>query len=458
MLAAVEAWSDTVGSMLSRMNAQGPAANWRLLPVENPSAALAAGLAQAALTMEGDGPPVITRTLALAVPWTSRWEAVTSTEAEAIVRNGHSLARVMNWEEMEPGLRPLKVDDYSPADPAYPLNEYRWIQSTPNYAAEARELATVLRAAGASQPLVLLAAVGDIMLDRGLGVAIGRGDLDYPFAAVSSVLQSADLTVGNLESALGDQGSAATKSYTFRAPPAAAGALAVGGVDVLSLANNHAMDYGAEALIQGIQLLSAEGIVAVGAGANLGQARAPTVVAVRGLRLAFLAYVNVPVEGGGFDTRSWEATDLSPGIAWADPEVIRADVAAARSLADQVIVLLHSGYEYVEAPSEPQMAAARAAVDAGASLVLGHHSHVLQGIEFHGRAAIVYGLGNFAFQIDGPAETGVVNVWLDLQGVRQIELLPAMVQNTGQPRWATPAEADQTRAHVYRLTDLLNAR
>ncbi|MFW9877072.1 MAG: CapA family protein, partial [Candidatus Thorarchaeota archaeon] len=101
----------------------------------------------------------------------------------------------------------------------------------------------------------------------------------------------------------------------------------------------------------------------IGAGTNEREVHTAQIRTVRGLRLAFLGYVHVPVEVGGFDTETWTATAESPGLAWARPERIRADVAAALLVADQVIVMLHSGLEYVEAPSDPQIAAARAAID-----------------------------------------------------------------------------------------------
>jgi poly-gamma-glutamate synthesis protein (capsule biosynthesis protein) len=297
------------------------------------------------------------------------------------------------------------------------------------------------------------------MLDRALGYAIERGSLAYPFEQVAHLLTQADITVGNLESALGDVGEPAPKSYTFRAPPAAAESLAIAGFDVVSLANNHGMDYGPEALLQGLDLLRQQNVAPIGAGANAAEAHAPHIQEVNGLRLAFLGYVHVPVEGRtAFDVEDWDATENSPGLAWAYPERITADVSAARQQADLVIVILHSGFEYVEAPSDPQIAASYAAIDAGASLVIGHHAHILQGVEFYKEGVIVYGLGNFAFEIDGDPSTAILNVWLDRDGVHQIEIIPALIQFGGQPRLAEAWEARPILQRVYFLTQLLNAQ
>jgi poly-gamma-glutamate synthesis protein (capsule biosynthesis protein) len=135
---------------------------------------------------------------------------------------------------------------------------------------------------------------------------------------------------------------------------------------------------------------------------------------------------------------------------------INEDVAAANDKSDIVIVLLHSGHEYVDSPSPAQMLAAQAAVDAGADLVIGHHAHVLQGVEYRGSSIIAYGLGNFAFEIDGDPTTAILNVWLDEQGVRQIEYVPVIIETGGRPRIATPWEASPIRQKVYYLTTLLN--
>jgi poly-gamma-glutamate capsule biosynthesis protein CapA/YwtB (metallophosphatase superfamily) len=173
------------------------------------------------------------------------------------------------------------------------------------------------------------------------------------------------------------------------------------------------------------------------------------------LRIAFLGYVNVPVEISGFDTRSWEATDAAPGLAWAHSEDITQDVGTADKDADLVIVVLHSGYEYVEAPSEPQQLAAKTAIDAGADLVIGHHAHVLQGIEFYNDGVIAYGLGNFAFEIDGDPTTAILNIWLDGDGVRELEIIPAIIQFGGQTRLASEVEAASIKERIYHLSGLL---
>ena len=396
--------------------------------------------------------------LALAVPFTAPLEEVDLAAAQEIIANGHVDITVRLWREMVPELRALRVNGRFPPDPDYPLQASWSLLAPPELADETARLADLLRAEWQPEPLVWLTAVGDIMLDRSLGYHLTLGNLAYPFADIVDELNQADYTVGNMESALGSVGQPASKSYTFRAPPSAAEALALAGFDLLTLANNHGMDFGPEALGQGLDLLHQQGLATVGAGHDLAAARQPHLVTVNGLRLAFLGYVNVPVESKGFDTATWTATDTASGLAWGYPEWVAADVTAVRPQADVVIVLLHSGYEYQENPSPPQMAAAKAAIDAGADLVIGHHAHILQGIEFYNGGVIAYGLGNFAFEIDGPPETAVFHFWLSKTGVCQLAFTPAVIQFGGQPRLATAPEAFLIRQQIYRLTDRLAAQ
>lgn len=296
---------------------------------------------------------------------------------------------------------------------------------------------------------VKLAAVGDLMFDRTLGRVLRDGRLDYPFAGVVEYLINTDVTVGNLETALGTGGEPAPKAYPFISPPETAESLARAGFDIVSLANNHALDYGTETLMEGIGLLRAAGVEPIGAGANAAEARRPYIIEVNGLRLAFLAYANVPVEARSFyDVQIWDATEDTPGMAWGTVERVVEDVSAVAPLVDHVIVVVHAGYEYVKGPSNEQYNISHAAIDAGATLYIGHHAHILQAIEQYQNGLIVYSLGNFAFNIDGPPETAIIHITLGQEGVLDWRLFPAMVTETGAPRMATAEETARILADV----------
>ena len=159
------------------------------------------------------------------------------------------------------------------------------------------------------------------------------------------------------------------------------------------------------------------------------------VVTRNGLRIAFLSYVDVPIEWRGFDTRQWEATAGTPGVAWLNVDQVQADVRAARPVADLVVVLMHFGHENEYTPNETQRAQARAAIDAGAALVIGHHPHVLQPAEWYGNGLIVYSLGNFVFDgWDNPSnESAILLVELAEPGVASFRFVPATIDDSGLP-------------------------
>jgi poly-gamma-glutamate capsule biosynthesis protein CapA/YwtB (metallophosphatase superfamily) len=280
---------------------------------------------------------------------------------------------------------------------------------------------------------VTLDAVGDIMLARTVGDQILDKGPQIVFAGVQPILDSADIRVGNLECAITSRGQPEHKSFTLQAPVEAAQALSSGGFDVLSLANNHAMDYGYAGLADTESILSQSGIASVGAGLDAAAAHAPVIIERNGLRLAFLAYVDVLPENSGFEPRSWSATETSPGVAWADPAQIKADVNAAKRQADLVIVLLHGGLEIttvINNITDEQRLEARTAIDSGAALVVGSHPHVLQQIERYHGGLIAYSLGNFVFdQYDGIANASVIlRVVLSPEGVQSYDYVPVLIE------------------------------
>ncbi|MCP4360544.1 MAG: CapA family protein [Chloroflexi bacterium] len=457
ILAVSAEWETAVAPLISQLNT--PRQPWQMQVFEAPEMLLADGQTQLALSENGAGTIVFQEPLALTLPWITDWEFITLADAQDIIANGHQLVSVLPWSQITPDQKALRVDGLAPDDPAYPLQTTLYLQTAEGMDTAVAQLQPLLQTALAPEPVVHLAAVGDIMLDRGLGYNLSQDRLAYPFAKVVDVLSVADITVGNVESSMGVGGEPAPKAYPFRAPPQAAEALALAGFDVVSLANNHGMDYGPETLLQALDLLQAQNVAPIGAGANRDTAHTPFVTEVNGLSLAFLGYVNVPVEASSaFDVATWDATDTTPGLAWGEPELVAADVSAVADQVDLTIVVLHSGFEYIEEPGEEQVAIAKAAIDAGADLIIGHHAHILQGIEYYNGGVIIYGLGNFAFEIDGDPSTAVMNIWLDKDGVRELELVPAIIQFGGQPRLAEEWEARPIKQQVYYLTRILNPR
>ena len=242
--------------------------------------------------------------------------------------------------------------------------------------------------------------------------------------------------VANLECAIGTMGVPTKKTAcSFRAPRSALGALVDAGIDVVSLANNHALDFGDDSLKETIELLDGAHVLHAGAGAREADAHAPGVAVVRGHKIAFLAYVKVSAEGwhlGGFDTATWEAKGDHAGIAWADPARIAKDVAFAKRDAEHVVVMVHSGFEGASYPNIWQIRAAETAIDAGATLVIGAHPHVLQGARRYKNGFIAYSLGNFVFDRTDIV-SAILKVTLDARGVKDVEWVPVLLKN-GYPQ------------------------
>lgn len=259
------------------------------------------------------------------------------------------------------------------------------------------------------------------MLGRSLAKRIGRGEGETIFASVESVLQSADLAIGNLECALGEGGVKAAKAYTFLAPPESAPLLRIAGFDLLSLANNHSLDFGQDVFRQTGALLEENGIQFAGGGANETGAHAPVRFEIGGLRIAFLAYVDVASEYlSKFDTRSWSAGPATPGIAWADDEEIKKDLQALNGNTDVIIVLFHFGTEGLATPDKRQIQLSHLAVDYGADLIVGSHPHLVQDVEQYKDGWIVYSLGNFVFDgFEGQANRSGI-LWVTVSGEKEI--------------------------------------
>ena len=283
---------------------------------------------------------------------------------------------------------------------------------------------------------ITVAAVGDIMLDRSIGARLrseGPGAL-FEDARLAEMLAAADVAVANLESPISTRGAPVDKSYTFRAPPVAAEAVALAGFDGVALANNHALDYGPQALIETAALLARQGVRFAGGGSNADEALAAFVLERNGFRIAVVSLVDAPPEGT-FNRANWEAKADRPGIAWADTETVTEAVTAAAADADIVIAMLHFGNEYASAPTASQRALSHGAIDAGALLVVGSHPHVLQEVEEYGGGLIAYSLGNFVFDgFEGEANnTAILQVTLAPGRVLEWGLVPATIDWTGRP-------------------------
>ena len=286
--------------------------------------------------------------------------------------------------------------------------------------------------------------VGDVMLARRVGATMqARHDWVYPFRKIAETLRAADIAYCNLECPISDRGRDRHHLYSFRADPQALEGLSAAGFDVVSQANNHSFDWGPEALSDSLQRLEKRGIRAVGAGGNDLAAHYPLLVNLGGLRVAFLAYVEVAPEQAA-------AGDNRPGVAWLEPERVLADIRFARPLADLVIVCPHWGVEYAVRPRRDQVELAHRMIDAGADLVVGSHPHVVQPLEsYHGRW-IAYSLGNFVFDQKPPATRRGLMLRVRVRGRQIAQVTPVSIRiNSG---FQAVLDASQTQKRITLLT------
>ncbi len=293
---------------------------------------------------------------------------------------------------------------------------------------------------------VTFAFGGDVMFEEPIRSYLLERPADI-FAPIAPLLRRADLVVVNLETAVTERGEPApNKQYHFRAPASAFRALRAGGIDVVTLANNHGMDYGEVGLRDTLKSAKAAGVALIGAGLNQRQAYAPYRATINGQRIAIIAASQV------IDAHlraAWLTSGSEPGLASAYdvPRLARA-VRQAQATSDTVIVYLHWGDELAGCPTAMQRALAPVLVQAGADIIVGSHAHIQLGAGRLGRAFVDYGLGNFVFYADGAltTQTGVLEVTATGRRIDRYRWLPAQIKNgrpipiTGSDRGARIAE------------------
>jgi poly-gamma-glutamate synthesis protein (capsule biosynthesis protein) len=259
---------------------------------------------------------------------------------------------------------------------------------------------------------------------------------DTAFGPISSVLSAADFSMVNFETAVTARGTAQPKTFHFRAAPAGFTAIRAAGVDVVTMANNHVLDYGQVGLADTLAAAGNAHFPYVGIGATANAAWAPYLTQVKGKWLAVLGVSQVAELAD-----SWVATPTRPGEAHAiDLNRTLAAVREAKEQADVVIVYMHWGTEGESCPDADQKALAAKLAGAGADIIIGAHAHVLQGSGWLGKTFVAYGMGNFVWWMNSySTETGVLRLTLHPDTPLTADFVPAVVSGTGQPVVATGA-------------------
>lgn len=296
--------------------------------------------------------------------------------------------------------------------------------------------------------MVRFSAVGDIMMGGKVAEAIVKYGAEYPFQYVHEILQSSDIIFGNLEAPLTNEiektiwdyskiidkpviidGKSYGNSIFCKAPPESIKGLIYSGFNVLSLANNHIMDYGEKGLLDTLAVLSKYKINSVGAGKNLTYTRKPVILQVNDIKIGVLAYCDVYV-----------ASEKRAGVA--PTKYIIEDMKKVRDSVDILIISIHQGMDIVDYPLPNEIEFMHSIIDNGANLVLKHHPHVVNGIERYNNGVIVYSMGNFVFDytidplwkdFSKTRDSMIFQCELSKNGVSNIKIIPVYLNDEFQP-------------------------
>ena len=280
-----------------------------------------------------------------------------------------------------------------------------------------------------------LVAVGDISLACAEGCD--------PFEGVARYLRAGDIVFGNLETGLCDPGAEVEKEIVLRAGPGMAVYLHRAGFTILNVANNHALDLGPAGLSQTLANLREHNIRFVGAGSRL-SARQHEIVERNGLRIGFLGYYET---GRAYSLYH----DFINRI---DPDTILRQLQSLRQQCSVAVVSLHWGIEYARYPSPAQIELAHALIEGGATLVLGHHPLVVQGIEEYKSGLIAYSLGSFQFRPrrEEARRSFILRVGIGARGVEQYKLIPVRIDEENRPRMV----CSEARREMLRFVEQLS--
>jgi len=300
-------------------------------------------------------------------------------------------------------------------------------------------------------------AVGDIGLMGKVGTAIVKNGNDFPFSKSADVLRDAEIVIGNLEIPFSHSKNSMRSPYESaegKVHPESINSLKHAGINCLSLANNHIMDLGPSGIEDTIAILDNAGIAHAGAGMNIDEARESTIFKVNGMLIGFLSYAMKGPHTASIDT---------PGAAPIEDEIILSDLNKLKSKVDNVIISLHFGMIYTDFPTVDQQELCHLLIDSGASMILGHHPHVLQGIESYKNGLIAYSLGEFIFDAtfgnvyakiarEKRKESIILSCELLSKRVERFDIIPVKINENFQPCVLKNKDADSLLDRIGKLS------
>lgn len=296
-----------------------------------------------------------------------------------------------------------------------------------------------------NEQFVTLMAVGDIMLGddpicigHGVGSTLKERNYESQFNSVSDIFKQGDIIFGNLECVLSnlDINYKSIKSVQFRGSENCIHSLVDAGFNVISLANNHILEHGLSSLKRTQNLLSKNGIHAVGVSENKDESINPVILKQNGITFGFLAYCLI--------------RDKTAYCSVEDPFDIINDVKEASTKVDNLIVSMHWGNEYIRKPSPQQVELGHAIIDAGANLILGHHPHVLQGVEKYNDGVIVYSMGNFVFDMwqRKMRESMIFSCDFSKEGIQNFDIVPTIIGKDFKPVPLNGIEKEKLKSQI----------
>ncbi len=286
--------------------------------------------------------------------------------------------------------------------------------------------------------VIQIVAGGDVMLGREVGVNITRlQDFTYPFQLVAPVFQTADIAMVNLENPVIDNCPLTSEGMTFCSSPGTLLGLEYASIDVVNLANNHTLNYGNQGLDQTLKYLSQSQI------RYTGLDNQTTILEIRGVKVAILGF---------------SAFSNNDRLSQLDRENIQSSLSQVSKISDLQIVNFHWGSEYQPQPSVSQRLLAYTAIDAGADVIIGHHSHWVQGVEVYKEKPIFYSLGNLIFDQMWSTSTReglIVELNFFRNQVAGIYLKPTFIQNIAQPNLIPAGRGNSTLGKIENLSKSL---
>jgi poly-gamma-glutamate capsule biosynthesis protein CapA/YwtB (metallophosphatase superfamily) len=360
---------------------------------------------------------------------------------------------VVSFENVNLQVHPLSVNGIPPTLDRIKSGEYPWVFRANLYMRNGSPLIDrdpLQKVCGGWMDRTFtLIAGGDIMLARGTGQFLEEYGPQYPFLEIRDEILKHDISFANLESPISSRGTRfqPNKGIYFRADPSAIEGLIFGGFNVLSLGNNHALDWSVPAIRDTMALLEMNGIVYSGLGETWEDAFKPAVVEIGGTRVAILSINDIypfEVYGGNAETMLTLTYD---------EQRLSGEIRKLREKCDIIIASVHAGVEYIPKPEPSKVKMMRSLIDIGIDVVLGSHPHVIQDIEVYGEGLIAYSLGNLIFDQSWSMATSMgLLLEIGFLDARPLYYHPQVVSI--QNAQARILHDEESKAIIYRITAL----